>query len=112
MAVEAAFPGVGSATSEITVAELLIVPALSIRTVMLIVALAPFASVPSEQTTLVVPLQLPWLGVADTNVVPPGSVSVTTTFVTSSRPSFETVMSKVFNLIFRWSDELAKRVPR
>jgi hypothetical protein len=51
--------------------------ALLVWIVTAIVATAPFAIVPSVQTTDVVPLQLPWLGVLETNVTPVGSVSVT-----------------------------------
>ena len=61
-------------------------------TMRVIVADAPFASVPRVQVTVVVPLQLPWLGVAETNDVPAGSASVTTTFAAALGPAFDTAI--------------------
>ena len=48
-------------------------------TTIVTVAVAPFASDPSVQVTVVVPVQLPKDGVAETKVTVPGSVSVTVT---------------------------------
>src|SRR5690242_7005152 len=49
-------------------------------------ALAPEASVPREHVTFVVPEHVPTVVVADTNVSPAGSVSVTLAFVAGSGP--------------------------
>src|SRR5260370_3097047 len=42
-------------------------------------AVVPMASIPKVQLTVVVPVQVPWLGVADTNLSPAGGASVTGT---------------------------------
>ena len=55
-------------------------------------ALEPTASPPRLQFTGPLPLQLPCVAVADTNVIPAGSVSVTTTFVAAPGPLFVAVM--------------------
>jgi hypothetical protein len=47
---------------------------------------------PRLQTTVVVPVQLPWLGVAEKNVVPPGSVSETLTLFAVAGPPLVTVI--------------------
>src|ERR1700742_3323404 len=47
-------------------------------TLIVTVALVPLVIVPSEQVTVVVPLQLPCEGVAEINVVPAGRGSVNT----------------------------------
>ena len=68
--VSESFSGSVSPTSPETVATLEITPGSVFVTVIVIVALAPFASVPTLQVT--VPLsseQLPVVGVAETNVV-------------------------------------------
>ncbi len=57
-----------------------------------IVAVPPLAIAPRLQTTVVVPLQLPWDAVAETNVVPVGITSVTTTLLASWGPLFVTVI--------------------
>ena len=44
------------------------------------------------QVTVVVPEQLPCVGVADTKVRPAGSESVTTTFVAAAGPWFDTTI--------------------
>jgi hypothetical protein len=49
----------------VTVAVLLTSPPVG-RTMRLTVAFAPLAMVPRLQVTVLVPLQLPWLGVAET----------------------------------------------
>lgn len=61
-------------------------------TVKVIVAEAALAKVPRLQVTVVVPLQLPVFGVAETNVVPAGRMSVTTTFVADAGPLLVTPM--------------------
>src|SRR6185295_5688353 len=50
------------------------------------------AIVPSEQVTVVVPLQLPCVGVAETNVVPAGIASDTLTFAAAVGPPLLTVI--------------------
>ena len=55
------------------------------------VAVAPEASVPRAQEIGAVPLQVPWLGVAEPNVSPAASVSVNTTPVAEDVPLFVTV---------------------
>lgn len=45
---------------------------------------------PSEQVTVVVPLQLPCVGMAETKVVPAGIASVTVTFAAAVGPAFVT----------------------
>ena len=57
-----------------------------------IVADPPLATVPRAQVTVVVPLQLPWLGVADVNVVPGGMTSVTETPAADAGPALVTTM--------------------
>ncbi len=52
---------------------------------------APLASVPSAQLIEVEPLQLPWLGVAETNVTPVGNASVRVTPVACDGPLLVTV---------------------
>ena len=70
----------GSLVKAVTVAVLVMVPVLfGAVTVMSIVAPAPPGKMPRLQTTGPVPEQLPWLGDAETNVVPAGSESVTAT---------------------------------
>ena len=69
----------------------MIVPAAVGVTVMVTVALSPLARLPRLQVTGAVPLQVPWLGVAEPNVTPLGSVSVTVTMVASDGPSLVTV---------------------
>src|SRR5437899_6197783 len=56
---------------------------------------APTASVPRLQLMVVVPLQVPWLGVAETRVIPAGSGSVKMTPVEGEGPLCVTVMVKV-----------------
>ena len=57
-----------------------------------IVALAPLAIVPRLHVTVDVPLHDPWLGVAETNVVPVGIVSVTVTPVAGDGPALSTLI--------------------
>jgi hypothetical protein len=61
-------------------------------TVMVIVALAPLARLPRLQVTVLVPLQLPWLGMAEPNVTLPGNVSVTVTAEAEVGPLLVTMM--------------------
>ena len=57
-----------------------------------IVAEAPAASVPSVQVTVVVPVQVPCEGVAEPNVAPGGSTSVTTALDPMPGPALVTVI--------------------
>ena len=59
------------------------------------VAEAPTASCPRLQLMVVVPLHVPWLGVAETRVIPAGSGSVKITPVEGAGPLFVTVIVKV-----------------
>ena len=75
--VAALLPVLGSTSLPLTLAVLVSVPAACGVTLMVIVAVAPLASVPRLQVTLLV--QLPWVVVTDPNVTPLGSVSFTVT---------------------------------
>lgn len=57
-----------------------------------IVAEPPLAIVPSVHVVVDVPLQLPWDGVSETNVVPGGIVSVTTTPAAAAGPALLTTI--------------------
>jgi hypothetical protein len=96
VAVDVLFAGVGSVTSEETVAVLeMLVPVANpeaVWTTREIVALPPFASVPRLQVTVVVPLHDPVEGVAETNVTPAGRVSDTLTPVAELGPALFTVI--------------------
>jgi hypothetical protein len=84
-------PVLGSGKSEVTVAELVIVPTASgtMLTIMVTVALPSFATVPKLQLKIKVPVQAaPCDGVADTKVDWLGNVFVTITFVASFGPAF------------------------
>src|SRR5437667_599226 len=70
------------------------VPAIVRRTPKSIVADEGSARAPSSQVITVVPLHVPWLGCADTNFQPAGSVSVHVTLVASCRPPFKIVARK------------------
>ena len=90
------FARAGSDVVADTVAVSVISPSIVVVTTIVTVAVAPNGTTPSGQvTTPAACEQLPWLGVADTNVTDPGSVSVTTTPVASEGPRFVTVMSYV-----------------
>jgi hypothetical protein len=65
------FKGVGSSKSG-TEAVFESVPAVVGVTTRLTVALAPATRKPRSQTTVLVPVQLPWLGVAETKFTPAG----------------------------------------
>lgn len=68
----------------VTFAVLLNAPAEVGITTIVTVAAVPFARLPRSQLTVLVPLQPPWLGVADTKDTPPGRGSVTVTPVACS----------------------------
>jgi hypothetical protein len=61
-------------------------------TIETVAELAPAANVPRLQTTVAVPVHVPVDGVADTNVVPAGSVSVTATPVAAVFPVCDAVI--------------------
>ena len=84
-------PDEASVSEDDTTAVLVIVPALSGVITMDTVALPSLAMVPSEQVTVAVPVQVPWLGVDDTCVTPLGSVSVRVTLVALRGPPLLTV---------------------
>jgi hypothetical protein len=56
------------------------------------VAEAPLATVPREHVTVGFPLQLPWLGVAETSDDPAGMVSMTVTPLAEPEPLLVAVM--------------------
>lgn len=76
----------------LTVIVLLIVPAVFALTSMLMVTLDPLARVPRLHVNVVVPLQLPTLGVAETKVTVSGNVSETVTLLAVPGPLFVTVI--------------------
>jgi hypothetical protein len=87
-AVDALLAGFGSTSADATLAVFDTGPAvLDVLTTKVTVALAPLAREPMAQVTVVVPLQLPWDGVAETKVVPAGITSVTTTAVAAPGPA-------------------------
>jgi len=85
-------PAAGSHEEESTLAVLPTIPLTVGVTVKATVAVAGLARVPRLQVTVPVPLHVPWLGVAETKLTPPGSVSVTDTSVAALGPLFVTVM--------------------
>ncbi len=90
------FAGTGSDVVADTVAVSVIGPSIVVVTTMLMVAVVPNGTTPSGQvTTPAACAQLPWLGVAETNITEPGRVSVTTTPAASEGPRFVTVMAYV-----------------
>ena len=93
VAVEELFVGSGSSSNAVTEAVLETVPgAEGTFSTRLIVAPPPFASVPSVQVTVVVPLHDPCDDVADTNVDPEGTTSVMTTLLALPGPLLTTWM--------------------
>jgi hypothetical protein len=72
-------PVLGSDTLLFTVAVLLKLPDAVGVTMIVMVALPPMAMLPRLQLTGLGALQLPWLGIAETNVAPAGMLSVTVT---------------------------------
>jgi hypothetical protein len=91
-AVALLLPMLGSAVDALAVAVFEIDPAAVAFTTRVMVAEPLLASVPRAQVTVVVPLQVPTDGVAETNVVPEGRVSLTLARVAALGPAFETVM--------------------
>ena len=87
------FPGTGSGVVAVTVAWLVMTAATVVATTTVIVATLPAGMTPSGHVTMPAACeQLPWLGVADTKVVKPGSASVTSTPAASLGPLFVTVI--------------------
>ena len=88
------FPGFGSglAADALTTAVFVIGPGVDGSVIVSVnVAVAPLASVPALQVTIVVPLHAP-AGVDDCSVVPAGSVSVTVTAAAVFGPPFVTTI--------------------
>src|SRR5688572_23021687 len=91
MAEELLFAGFGSISEAVTVAVFVTaMPAEATSNE--IVAVAPAGIVEISQTMVVVPLQEPAEGCAETNVVPGGRTSVTITLVAESGPALATVI--------------------
>src|SRR6266446_3912693 len=90
-----AFAGVGFVSFSVTLPVLVIEPSPVAVTARETEAVAPFARVPRVQVIVVVPVQVPWLGVAETNMRPAGSTSVTVTPVELDGPLLVTVIVKV-----------------
>jgi hypothetical protein len=87
------FSGFKSASKLVTVDVFATAPGRMGVTTMVTVAVAPFASAPSVQVT--VPsswLQLPCVGVAEPNVTPAGSTSISVAAAAASGPPFPTVI--------------------
>ena len=85
------FPGVGSSKLG-TEAVFESVPAVVGVTTRLTVALAPAAIKPRLQTMVLVPVQLPWLGVAETKFTPAGKLSVIVAVIDRLGSTLDTVM--------------------
>ena len=84
--------GSESASAATIDALLTIVPPVAVtRTVSVIDAVAPLRTEPRLQVMVVVPLQLPCDGTAETAVSPAGSASVTTTLVAAEGPALPAV---------------------
>jgi hypothetical protein len=81
----------GSVSRLETVAVLVIFPIAVGLTTILIVAVAEEARLSRAQVIVLVPLQVPWLEVAETKVTPDGSVSVTVTPVAADTHLLVTV---------------------
>ena len=60
-------------------------------TTMLVVAELPCGRLPKLHVTVVVPLHVPWVGVAETKLTPACSVSVIFVLVAGDGPLFETM---------------------
>jgi hypothetical protein len=94
VAVEVLLARFESRVSVATVAVLATVPdVLGLLTTSTMVADLPAARVPREQLTVLVPVQDPCDGVAETNVAPAGRVSLTVTAADRLGPAFATAMS-------------------
>ena len=85
------FKGVGSSKSG-TEAVFESVPAVVGVTTKLTVALLPAAIKPRLQLTVLVPVQLPWLGVAETKFTPAGKISVIVAVIERLGSTLVTVM--------------------
>lgn len=86
------FSAFGSGVVEVTLAVFVSVPEVVAVTTSVIVAVAALFIVPSVQVTVAVPLQVPTVDVADTNVAPEGNASVIVTAFAASGPLFVTVI--------------------
>src|SRR5579859_234611 len=85
-------PVLGSGSVAVTVAESVIVPTALGTKLIVSVAEAPFASDPRIAVTTPLACEaVPWLGFAETNVVVPGRLSVSTTLVAGLGPLLVTV---------------------
>ena len=73
------FAGVGSLVTAATVAVFVMLLHVLAVTTISIVAVAPLGKIPRSQVTVLVPEQLPVLGVAETKVTPAGRTSLTVT---------------------------------
>ena len=82
----------GSFSVALTLAVLVNCPAIWGVTVMFTIAPAAFAIDPRLHVTVVVPTQVPWVGIAETKFMPGGRASVTVTFVAGDGPLFVTTM--------------------
>lgn len=91
--VEELFAGFGSGSDAATVAVLDMAPGVEeVFSTRVIVALPPVANAPTAHDTVVVPLQDPCDGVAETNVAPAGRTSVTTTPLAALGPLLTTLI--------------------
>jgi hypothetical protein len=94
LAVEVLFAEFGSGVSAATVAVLATVPDVpGLFTTSWTVATPLAGTVPREQLTVLAPVQDPCDGVAETNVVPAGRVSLTVTPAARLGPAFATARS-------------------
>src|ERR1700686_3124785 len=83
--------GLGSFWAAIALAMLLIVPAVVGLPTMVTVALVLVATAPRLHVTVVVPVQLPWLELAETKLTAAGRASVMVTPVATEGPLLVTV---------------------
>ena len=84
--------GTGSGVVDVAVAVSVISPSIVVARMTATVTDAPLTITPTgHETTPAAWEQLPWLGTAETKVIAPGSVSVTTTPAASEGPRLETV---------------------
>src|SRR5438874_292918 len=92
------FAELGSASVPVTLAVLVRTPAAVGLTLIVTVALAPLARLPTAQVNVVVPLHEPWLAEADTKLTPAGSESVSVTPVAADGPLLRTTTAYVSTL--------------